>query len=163
MAVMQGLANYEIYKTGFGLFLIICFLICAIGCLIYSLHKNYQKTTGNIVTYINSQTLTYTVDKLYVQNIPFITTTTNNITSTHPAHESGSCVVYYAKNNPQDYAVNSNPVFASEILTCFFCILSILVCMWFVFLRSHKDVAGVVGGLDAVSSIASIFGPRRGY
>ena len=145
---MNGLATYEIIKMGFCLFIIICLLSSAIYWLINSFSKNYQKVQGNIVTVNNNQVLTYTVDKQYTQTIPFTTTTTNNVTTSKPTFPDGACTVYYAQKNPTDYSVNSNPLFISEILTAVFCFIGIFMIFFLYYLSTHREVAGILAGVD---------------
>ena len=152
---MNGLATYEIMKTGFQLLIIFCLLSSAIYCLINSFFKNYQQIQGNIVTTTNNQVLTYTVDKQYTQMIPFTTTTTNNITTSKPTFPDGTCTVYYAKTNPTDYSVNSNPLFISEIFTAVLCFIAIIMSLFLLFLSKNKDAAGVLGGVNIASSLIS--------
>jgi len=147
---MQGLATYELIKLGGILYISICFLCSAIYFLVSSISKHYQKTQGNITTNNNNtQTLTYTVNNTnYTKNIPFRTVKANTL----PVFTAGSCTVYYAQNNPDDYNVNTNPVFMSEVLTGVLCCFSCVACLSFMFLNKHRDVAGVVGGIDIANS-----------
>jgi len=121
--------------------------------------KNYQKTEGiiNTNTSNQTQTLTYTVDKEYIKIIPFQITNINNVTTSNPVYQTGNCIVYYAKNNPNDYNINTNPVFILEIASGFLCLLVIIGILWFLFLRSNRGVAGVLGGIDAAQTVSDSF------
>lgn len=156
---MQGLADYKIIKSGISVVVIFYLLCSAISFLIYSMSKNYQKTEGiiNTITSNQTQTLTYTVDKEYIKIIPFQITNINNVTTSNPVYQTGNCIVYYAKNNPNDYNINTNPVFILEIASGFLCLLVIIGILWFLFLRSNRGVAGVLGGIDAAQTVSDSF------
>lgn len=163
---MDGLATYQIIKTGFFLFLIVLFLCIAIGLVFYNLSKNYLSTTiCDIKSIPNSnfqQTVSYSVNgKAYKQTIQGTTTTTNNVTTTNYAYPEGKCTMYYASANPNDYALNFNPTTASGIFAGVLFIIAILMTLYFIFLRSNKEFAGVMGGIDAAQTAFSVFTPRR--
>ena len=163
---MEGLATYEIIKTGFFLFIIVLLLCFSIGLIFYNMNKNYMSTT---ICYIKSipnsnyqQSITYSVNgKAYKKTVQGVTTTTNNVTSTNYAYPEGNCTIYYASANPDDYSLNFNPTTVSEIFAVVLLIIAILMTLWFLFLRSHKEFAGVVGGIDAAQTAFSVFAPRR--
>jgi hypothetical protein len=162
MAIMKGLASYELFKMGFMLYMFFCFLGCSIYFLIKSISKNYQKIGGNITNNSdNTQTLTYTVNnKNYVKIIPFTMGTTDKngvYTPPRPAYSPGNCTVYYAEKDPDDYQVNINPVFISKIITGILCVLSCLMLGSFIFFSKNREAAGVVGGIDAASTVVSMF------
>jgi|694.fasta_scaffold135885_3 hypothetical protein len=159
MNLIDGLAGYEILKTGLGLVIIICFLLSAIYFAISSYSKNYQSINGTITsnTIQKTQTLTYTVNnKLYTQNIPFTIKTENNQQILTPTYSDGNCTVYYAGSNPDDYSVNMNPLYFSGIGSSVLCIIALLSSIWLYFLYTHKEVAGVIGGIDAASSVTNM-------
>lgn len=165
MAVMDGLASYQIFKTGFSLFLMVLFLCCAIGLVIYTINQNYVPTTiCNVTTNTDkSQVLKYTIDKKeYVRNIPAITTNNNNVVTTHSPHTNGKCTLYYPKETPDSmsYGVNTNPTTMSLILAGVLCVVTLGMFFWFNFLKSNRGVAGVVGGLDAANTVANMFRKR---
>jgi len=164
MAIMNGLAMYEIIKTGFFfLLLLICFS-GSIGITTYNVNLNYTSTTGKITLNADGlyQTLTYIVDnKEYYQTIKPITTTQKNasqqnITTSVPAFPVGPCKLYYSKSDPNKYSINYNPTIISGIGASVLCCLSLFTLLWLLFLRQNKDVAGVVGGISAASNIANI-------
>jgi ATP-dependent Zn protease len=154
MAIMDGLATYEIIKTGFTIFIMCLFLCCAVGLTINNLSKNYISTKNcNITSNVDkSQILTYTVDKQYTQQINPTITTNNNVSTKNYAYQNGPCTLYYPSANPSVYSVNSNPTTVSEIIAGILCCLTILTFLWFLFLRSHRGVAGVVGGIDVANT-----------
>ena len=163
---MDGLATYQIIKTGFFLFLIVLFLCIAIGLVFYNLSKNYLSTTiCEIKSIPNSnfqQTVTYSVNgKAYKQTIPGTTTTTNNVTTTNYAYPEGKCTMYYASANPNDYSLNFSPTTASGIFAGVLFVIALLMTLYFIFLRSNKEFAGVMGGIDAAQTAFSVFTPRR--
>lgn len=163
---MDGLASYQIIKTGFFLFLIVLFLCIAIGLVFYNLSKNYLSTTiCNIKSIPNSnfqQTVTYSVNgKVYTQTVQGKTTTTNNVTKTDYAYPEGNCTLYYASANPNDYALNFSPTTASGIFAGVLFVIAILMTIYFIFLRSNRQFAGVMGGIDAAQTAFSVFTPRR--
>ena len=165
MSVMDGLATYEIIKTGFGLFLIVLFLCIAIALIFYNMNKNYLSTTiCNIKSIPNSnfqQTLVYSVNgQKYDYIISGVTTTVNNVTKTRYAYPEGNCSIYYPSANPSDYNVNINPTIVSEIAAGVLFVIAILATLWFLFLRSNKEFAGVMGGIDVARNTISMFNPR---
>jgi hypothetical protein len=166
MSLMDGLATYQIIKTGFFLFLIVLFLCIAIGLVFYNLSKNYLSTTiCDIKSIPNSnyqQTVSYLVNgKAYKQTIPGTTTTTNNVTTTTYAYPEGKCTMYYASANPNDYSLNFSPTTASGIFAGVLFVIALLMTLYFIFLRSNKEFAGVMGGIDAAQTAFSVFTPRR--
>ena len=160
MAVMQGLASFEIFKTGAILFLVfICFCI-SIFFTISNINKNYTSTTVcNIKTNSDlSQTITYTVNnKAYTKNVPPSEQTVNNVKSLKPTYTEGSCTLYYSSKNPDDYSINFNPTIISEIFAGILLLVLIGTFIWFSFLRSNRDFAGVVGGIDVANTVTRNF------
>jgi len=166
MAVMDGLGTFQVYKTGFSLFLMILFLCGAIALVVYTVNKNYISTTiCNVTTNTDqSQLVTYTVNnKQYTKNVPPNVSTNNGVTTTNPAHSNGQCTFYYPSAEPDgtSYGVNSNPTTISFIIAGVLFVITIITYIWFMFLRSNKNVAGVVGGLDAADSVIGMFNRRR--
>lgn len=154
--MLKGLATLQIMKTGIGVLFLLCFLSSAIYGVVSSMRKNYQKVSGNITTdtTANNQTVTYIVaDKEYNQNVPFTTKIINNVTTTTPTHVAGPCTIYYAQANPNDYSVNINPVFMTQVISGVLCLLSMVSIGGLVFLRSNREVAGVLGGVDIFNNL----------
>ena len=163
MAVMQGLASYEILKTGGILFLVFIIFCGSIYFVVSNFNKNYISTTiCNIKTNQNlSQTVTYTVNnKSYTKNIQPSESTVNNVKTLKPAHTEGNCTLYYSTNNPDDYSINFNPTVGSGIFSGVMFIVLIVVFIWFSFLRTHREVAGVYGGISVANNV---FGRNRNY
>ena len=161
--VMSGLATYQIIKTGFGIFFIILLLCGAIYMVYYTHKKNYQvasrcNITSNTDDNQVTQSLTYIIQgETYNKIVPAQITTQNNISTKRYAHSDGSCKLYYAGANPNDYSVNANPSTVSKIIAGVLFFFAILSIGWFIFLRANRDVAGVVGGIDAASTVAGMF------
>ena len=156
--IMDGLATYQIIKSGFGLAFIVLLLCFAIGFAINNNKKKYLSTTiCNIEPIPNSnyeQKLTYSVNgQKYEYNIPGVTTRYKNVTTTNYAHRAGNCTLYYPKANPSEYSLNYNPTTVSSIFVVVLFIIAILSGMWFLFLRSNREFAGVMGGVSAADTI----------
>lgn len=155
---MDGLATYEIIKTGFMLFIIVLLLVGAIGITIYNINKNYISTTNcNVVSSTDgsyTQTVTYTVaNQKYVKNIPANIVQNNNQQQISFAYPPGICTLYYASADPNNYSVNANPTFISTIISGVLFLVSLLGFLWFTFLRSNRNVAGVMGGIDVAETV----------
>ncbi len=162
---MDGLATYELIKTGASIFILVILLLISIWLIYYNMKLNYQSSTiCNVTSNTDgsfTQTLTYTVDnKVYNKIAPPIESVTNNVTKKDYAYPVGLCTVYYPKENPDAYMININPTTASQIIAGILLVIVILTSLWFMFLRSNRNVAGVIGGIDASRSILGIF---RGY
>jgi hypothetical protein len=152
---MNGLATYKIIKTGFGLGLIVLLLCIAIYFTINSIKKNYLSTTiCNIKSIPNSnyeQKLTYSVNgQNYEYTIYGVTTTNKNITTTKYAYPEGNCTIYYPKSNPNEYSINYNPTTVSAIFAGVLFVIAILMTLYLLFLRSNKEFAGYMGGVDII-------------
>ena len=161
---MDGLATYEIIKTGFTLFIIVLLLVGAIALTIYNWNKNYISTTNcNIVSSNDgsySQTVTYSVNnKQYVKTVPAMVTIVDNVQKYNFAFNPGSCTLYYASADPNTFSINLNPTFISQIASGVLFVVAIIGFFWFTFLRSNKNVAGVMGGIDAARTVFD-FGRR---
>ena len=155
---MDGLATYQIIKSGFGLAFIVLLLFIAIVFTINNMKKKYLSTTVcNIKSIPNSnydQKLTYTVNgQNYEYIIPGVTTTTNNVTTRNYANREGNCTLYYPKKNPEEYSLNYNPTTVSTIFAVVLFIIAIMSGIWFLFLRSNREFAGVMGGISAADTI----------
>jgi len=161
-AIMNGLASYQIIKTGFGIFFIILLLCGALYMVYYTNKKNYQSTdkcniSSNKDDNQFTQSLTYIINsETYNKQIPAQVITQNKVSTKQYAYPEGLCKLYYAKANPNDYSVNANPSTISRIIAGILFFLAILSIVWLMFLRSHRDVAGVVGGIDAASSVVGM-------
>jgi len=158
MGIIDGLATYQIIKSGFGLAFLVLLLFIAIVFTINNMKKKYLSTTVcNIKSIPNSnydQKITYTVNgKNYEYIIPGVTTTINNVTTRNYANREGNCTLYYPKKNPEEYSLNYNPTTVSSIFVVVLLIFTIFSALWFLFLRSNREFAGVVGGISAADSI----------
>lgn len=159
--VMNALGSYETWKTlGSSIILLLC-MCCAIGITIYNWNQNYQSTKDCDIA-LNSdllnETLTYTVNnKKYTYPISPTTTTTNNRTTTQPTYKAGPCTLYYKGADPTSYSVNYNPTTISAIISGILCCLAVFTFIWFLFLRANPEVAGVVGSIDAASTVIGSF------
>ncbi len=156
--IMDGLATYEIIKTGFGLFMIVLLLCFAIYFIIYNLKQKYLSTTICEIKSIPDsnfqQSLTYTVDgQKYNYTISGVTTTVNNVTKTNYAHREGKCKIYYPKSRPSEYNINVNPTNVSLIFAGVLFVIAIFMTLYFLFLRSNREFAGVMGGLSAANTL----------
>jgi hypothetical protein len=156
--IMDGLATYQIIKSGFGLAFIVLLLFIAIVFTINNMKKKYLSTTVcNIKSIPNSnydQKLTYTVNgQNYEYIIPGVSTTYKNVTTTNYAHREGNCTLYYPKANPSEYSLNYNPTTVSTIFAVVLFIIAIMSGIWFLFLRSNREFAGVMGGISAADTI----------
>lgn len=180
MSIFSGLATYEIYKTGFMVFIIYISFMLSSGCLFYNGFKNYQKIEGTITTNEKEkyQTLTYFIDKEYSHKIFYtinnnkstnnntsvnnnasanVNVSTNNSTVSSPQYTDGKYTVYYPKDKPEEYNLSYNPFYINIVITIIYLIIVIIGFMYFYFLRSNRDVAGVIGGLDVASDVGSFF------
>jgi len=162
MDVMDGLATYELIKTGFAIFILVILLFISINLIFYNINQNYQSSTICKVASITDgsfmQTLTYTVNnKVYNKIVQPALIVNNNVTTKNYQYPEGLCTIYYPQNNPDSYSLNVNPTTISQIIAGILLVIVIFASLWFMFLRSNRNVAGVVGGIDASRSILSIF------
>jgi ATP-dependent Zn protease len=162
MDVMDGLATYELIKTGFAIFILVILLFISINLIFYNINQNYQSSTICKVASITDgsfmQTLTYTVNnKVYNKIVQPALIVNNNVTTKNYQYPEGLCTIYYPQNNPDSYSLNINPTTVSQIIAGILLVIVIFASLWFMFLRSNRNVAGVVGGIDASRSILSIF------
>jgi ATP-dependent Zn protease len=165
MDLMDGLATYQIIKTGFAIFILVIFLLISVNLFFYNMNQNYQSSTiCNVTSSIDgsfTQTLTYTVNnKVYNKIVQPAINVHNNIATKNYQYPEGLCTIYYPQNNPDAYSLNINPTTASQIIAGILLVIVIFASLWFMFLRSNKNVAGVFGGIGASRDILSIF---RGY
>ena len=154
---MDGLATFELIKTGFMIFVFFMITCLVLYFFITDYNQHYESTTGTIIqNRDSSETLTYTVKgKTYSQQIPpIITQATQNapaiITYAYPA---GTNVVYYSRTNPNVFNVGSNPTTIMGIGLIISVILLVGSIIWFLFMRSNRNVAGVVGGIDVAHGL----------
>ena len=159
---MDGLATYELIKTGFAIFILVILLFISINLIFYNINQNYQSSTICKVASITDgsfmQTLTYTVNnKVYNKIVQPALIVNNNVTTKNYQYPEGLCTIYYPQNNPDSYSLNINPTTVSQIIAGILLVIVIFASLWFMFLRSNRNVAGVVGGIDASRSILSIF------
>ena len=158
---MDGLATFEIIKTGFMIFVLFIITCFVLYFFITDYNQHYESTTGTIIQNKDfSQTLTYTVEgKTYTQLIPpSITQATQNappISSyTYPA---GKNVVYYSRKNPDIFNVGTNPTTIMGIGLAISVLLLVGSIIWFLFMRENRNVAGVVGGIDVAHGLIGAF------
>ena len=139
-------------------------MCCSLGMAIYT-NKTYLSTNNCNITLNtdNSEIVTYYVNnQKYVQTIQSVSSppssgSSNNILSAK--YSVGNCTIYYNSNDPNDYSINSKPPSVFYIflgLSCCTCCLILLVSLYFAFLNTHREVAGIQGGVTALQDIASI-------
>lgn len=165
MDVMDGLGTYALLKTGLTIFVLIILFLISIYLIYHNLQQNYQSSTicsiKSSTDQSFTQTVTYTADNIVYTNVVApIVNVSNNVSTKTYAYPEGLCTVYYPKNNPESYSLNANPTTVSQIIAGILFIIVILSSLWFMFLRSNKNVAGVVGGIDAAQSILDVFRQR---
>lgn len=157
--IFNGFGTITLVSAGFSFFIMFYSLLCAIGYMINSILKNYKNIQGNIKTNAieKNQILTYFVDKEYTQILPFSTTKQNNNSASisSPAYNNGPCTVYYLENNPDDYYINYNPSLIFGGITSIICILTLFSGIYFYFLYTNPNAAGVIGGLQAINGITN--------
>lgn len=165
---MEGLATYQILKTGFMLLIIIIFFGLAVWLVFHNISLNYLSTPICNITNVDEnakkQKLVYNVNsKEYVKDIEPRSNldTKTNVTTYSYAYPTGQCTLYYPSANPDSFSVNSNPTTVSFIMAGILLIITILGVIWFLFLRSNKDFAGVIGGIDVADSLITRI--RRPY
>lgn len=161
---MKGFAFFELFKVGGFIFILVILLCCCIGMSIY-FNKTYLSTTDCNITVNTDQSeiVTYYVnDKKYTQTInakssPPSSGSSNNVLS--PQFPLGSCTIYYNNANPNDYSIGTKPPNLSYVFLAIsgcICCLLILSILYFTFLNTHREVAGVVGGITGMQDIARI-------
>ena len=154
---MDGLATFELIKTGFMIFIFFIITCLVLYFFISNYNQNYESTTGTIVHNKDfSETLTYVVaGKTYTQIIPpSITQATQNapVISSY-AYPAGNNVVYYSRKNPNVFNVGTNPTTMTGIGLIISVILLVGSIVWFLFMRANRNVAGVVGGIDVAHGL----------
>lgn len=153
-SIASGLGKYEIIKTGFSVFILICCMYIAVGLTARNLLLNYVSTTGTIALNSDniSETLTYKVNnKIYTHIIEAKYNDKTKIST--PAHYVGEHKIYYSNNNPNIYSIGTNPTLLTSGCSVCLCILAGFAFAWFLFLRSNREVASVVGGISAANTI----------
>jgi ATP-dependent Zn protease len=166
MEVMDGLATYQLIKTGITVFVFIILLLVSFYLIYYNTQQNYQSSTICKITSSTdgsfTQTVTYTVNnKVYTKSVPAVVNTDKGVSTKNFQYTAGLCTVYYPKNNPDAYSLNIDPTTVSQIIAGILFVIVILMSFWFMFLRSNRKVAGVVGGIDAARNILGIFKNRN--
>lgn len=154
---MDGLATFELIKTGFMIFIFFIITCLVLYFFISDYNQHYESTTGTIIQNRDlSETLTYTVaGKNYIQQIPpIITQATQNAParSTY-AYPAGTNLVYYSRTNPNIFNVGTNPTTMTGIGLAVVVVLLVGSIIWFLFMRANRNVAGVVGGIDVAHGL----------
>jgi len=160
MSVMDGLASYEILKTGFSIIIMCSILSCAIALLVHMFNLHYVKTPGYITVDPKdpkfNATLTYTInDTNYTRIIE--ATRDKNGTNPRPAYNSGPCTVYYPSSSPYDYSINYNPMWFAELFTCIACCLVVCSIISLIFYINNRELAGVAGGVGIAQGLIGAF------
>jgi len=110
-SVLIGLDYYEIIKTSIGLIIFI-YLFCCVSCSFLNIYNNnYQHVQGTIIlnSSNNTQLLTYKINNtIFTKIIPF-STKKYSITASQPMYSNGPHTVYYPKNNPDNYNIDTSP------------------------------------------------------
>lgn len=155
-----------------GLFILIIFFISALYCL-FSTYNKYEPGKNGQTTYkqkindnyeiCNSTDISNTNCLFYTEyddiNNNHYMVPIQNVDKTKRL--VGSSPIYYEKNNPNNY-VNTpiSPVNIASIISCILCILIIITIIYVYLLSRYDGLATVQGGIDATSSIASIFNKK---
>jgi len=171
--VSAGLGIYAKIRAWFGLFILILIFISAMYFTIssydkYELGKNGQTTYKQ---YINNTYENCNKTDITNPNCLFYTEYDDNNNQHHmiPIQELdktkrtvGSSPIYYDKNNTDNY-INSpiDPFNIGSIISCLLCIFIIIAIIHIYLLSKYKGFAAVEGGVQAASSVASIFGQKK--
>lgn len=158
---MDGLATFELIKTGFMIFIFFIITCLVLYFFIIDYNQNYESTTGTIIQNRDlSVTLTYTVaGKTYTQQIPPIITQANQNAPARSsyAYPAGPNLVYYSRKNPNIFNVGTNPTTMTGIGLAVAIFLLVGSILWFLFMRANRNVAGVVGGIDVAHGLIGAF------
>jgi hypothetical protein len=170
--ISSGLGFYAKIRAWGGLIILILIFISAIYC-VFSTYDKYDLAKNGQTTYkqnINGKYLDCDKNDINNSNCLFYTEYDDNNNKHHmniiqaPDKSKvmvGSSPIYYEKNNTSNY-VNTpiNPFNMASGISCIICILIIISSIYLYFLIQNKDFAAVSGGLQAASSVASMFGNR---
>ena len=169
--ILSGLAYFELFKIGGTILILVLLLCCSLGMTFYT-NKTYLTTTGNIVVntdqseivtyYINNQQYTHTIAAVSSTSVVSSSLGSSNASSNiilSPKYPEGDCTIYYNSNDPNDYSINSKPVSFFYVfmgLSGYTCCLILLTSLYFYFLNTHREVAGIQGGISATQDIFSM-------
>jgi len=157
MAIMDGLATFELIKTGFIIFVLFIITCLVLYFFISDYNQDYVSTNGTIIQNKDfSETLTYTVaGKTYTQIIPPSMTQANQNTPARIsyAYPAGNNVVYYSRKNPNIFNVGNNPTTMTGIGLAIVVLFLVGSIIWFLIMRANRNVAGVVGGIDVAHGL----------
>jgi hypothetical protein len=165
--VKEGLGFYALIKTYGIIFLGILFLLSALAFLFKVVNGNYKKSPNSKISYytiVNSTECTnYEIqNNLCKLQLVYSDGTTIYKNDTPPESKIGDTTVFYEDKNPKSYMVTPSPYMAPGMFSCIASIILIAGVVRLLIIRSSKDGAALMGGLDMVSSISSRM-PRMNY
>jgi hypothetical protein len=155
-----GLSLYAYFNTYIMIFIGIIILISAIAFLYKVITGNYQKSPSSKVGYYAITTLNecsqYEINnnlcKLQLEYSDGTNIYKDNI---DPKTTVGNTTVFYEQKNPKSYMVTTSPYIFPGGFSFFACVTLIIGFARLMLIRSNKNAAAIIGGLDVVSSITS--------
>jgi preprotein translocase subunit YajC len=154
---MDSLANLEIFKSSFTIFIVSFIIILIIYFLLNQYNEHYKKTIGNIIQNNDfSETLIYIIDgKQYTHEIPphIIPATQNAPEAKAFKYPAGANNVYYASIDNNIFNVGTNPITLTGLGMGIATLILIGSIIWFLFIRSNKNFASIFGDIGLSQNI----------
>jgi len=156
--VKSGLGFYAYAKTYGIIFIGVLLVISAIAFLFKVINGNYKKSPSSKVGYYTVADLNECTDYEVANNLcklQLVYSDGSNIykNDTDPKTKVGETTVFYEQKNPKSYMITPNPYIFPGGFSCFACIILTVAFVRLMIMRSSKDAAAVIGGLDVASSV----------
>jgi hypothetical protein len=142
------------------MFLGILFLISAIAFLIKIRTSNYKKSPSSKIGYYTIANLSECSDYEIKNNLcklQLVYSDGKDIYKNNIKSDSniGDTTVFYEQKNPKSYMVTPSPYLFPGFFYCIGYIILIYAIIRLIIIKSSKDGAAALGGLDALSSITN--------
>jgi hypothetical protein len=140
------------------IFVGVILLVSAIAFLFRVVNGNYQKSPNSSVGYYTVKDLIECTDyeiKSNLCKLQLVYTDGTNIykNDTDPKTHVGPTTVFYEERNPRSYMVTPSPYVFPGIFSCIACLTITVALVRLMIMRSTKDGAAIIGGLDVASSV----------
>jgi hypothetical protein len=160
--VKTGLGMYAYMQTFSMIFVGVLLLAIGIFLLYQVINNNYKKSPSSKVDYYtitnltecNQDEINNNLCKLQLVYSDGTTIYKNNVDPVKT--KVGDTSVFYAEKNPKSYIVTPSPYIFPGGFSCFACIIFITAIIRLIIIRSSKEAAAVVGGMDAVSTTTNM-------
>ena len=152
--IRDGLGFYAMINTYGMIFIGVVLLISAIAFLYFIITSNYKKSPNSKLSYspdCNADEIKNNKCKIEVTYTDGTTIYKNPVSD--PKATVGDVTVFYKEREPKSYTITESPYIPPGLFSFLACVMLTIGIVRLMILRSSKEGAAILGGLDMLGSV----------